>query len=84
MCNYKLVPKHHYWDHILEDLASGENPRWLHCFQDEDFMGKVTKVCGHCHRASCVGRSLQRYRLHMFRRWDQRLRAQTGRRILHF
>ena len=42
--NYKLRPKHHYFDHIIESLSTRENPRFLYCFTDEDFMGRVSNL----------------------------------------
>ncbi len=75
MKSFKLTPKFHYFDHILEDLSNRENPKWFSCMMDEDYMGRVTRVTGKCHRVSCVRRCLLRYRLCLYRRWEERCKA---------
>ncbi len=66
---YKLRPKLHYIDHILEDLASRENPRLLSNFLDEDFMGKLVKLARMQHRSAVVPRTLQLYIAHIREMW---------------
>ena len=78
VCNYKLLPKHHFYDHIVEDLSSRENPRYLHCFADEDFMGKISRIVGRCHRGTCVRNCFRKYSLKLTRMWrrsERRFRA---------
>ena len=41
VCNFKVVPKFHFLDHIIEDIVSRENPTWFHCYMEEDFLGRL-------------------------------------------
>lgn len=41
--NWKIVPKFHLITHSAFDQAKDANPRWCHCYSDEDFVGKVKK-----------------------------------------
>jgi hypothetical protein len=71
--NYKIRPKAHYFDHqILTQIeASGLNPRHVHCFGDEDFMGCVTKIAKRTSSQTTSLRTLQRWLLFVGQRWDQ-------------
>lgn len=68
--NWKIVPKFHYFQHQIEGLLlSAANPRRQHCFMDEDFMGKISRLVAKCHINSCMLRALQRYILYIAWRW---------------
>jgi len=67
--NFRIRPKHHYFQHLVLGLGSCENLRYLFCFADEDFMGRVTRLARKSHRAVCIERTLQKYVLLLFRRW---------------
>ncbi len=41
------------------------NPRLAHCYQDEDFVGRVKRVYSACHGKTAPKRSLERYALGM-------------------
>ena len=66
---YKLRPKMHYLDHLLERLETRENPRFFSNFADEDFMGRVVAIARRQHRSVCVPRTLATYIMHRRRRW---------------
>ena len=48
---WKLLPKHHALTHLAYDNA-GVNPRWAHCYLDEDMVGKLKRIYIRCHGAS--------------------------------
>ncbi len=73
-CLYTMKPKFHYMCHHVMDLESGWNPRFQHCFNDEDFMGKMHRMGSHCHRRSAPLRILQRWTLFIANRWEKRRR----------
>jgi hypothetical protein len=73
-CLYKMKPKFHYMCHHVMELESGWNPRFQHCFNDEDFMGKLHRLGSHCHRKSAPLRILQRWALFIANRWEKRRR----------
>lgn len=79
VCNYKIRPKSHSIQHVIDrHLSSKENPRFHNCFMDEDFMGKIARLCRHCHGGDTMTtRAMQRYLLHMAHRW-WRGRVQEG------
>jgi hypothetical protein len=70
-CNYKLRPKSHYVDHVLDQVAEGlENPRVLSNFMDEDFIGKVVALAKQQHRANVVPRTIELYMMMLREQWD--------------
>ena len=57
-----IMPKNHYFCHMLLELVTERiNPRFQHCFCDEDFVGRVASICFGVHISSLAERSLQRY-----------------------
>ena len=73
ICNYKMRPKWHYVSHVVWRLAFSKfNVRFQHCFQDEDFMGKLARLCGKVHRSSQLLRLFQRYILLLSVRFNRR------------
>ena len=38
------VNKHHFWFHVAQ-YSKYMNPRWLWCYQAEDFMRHIVRVC---------------------------------------
>ncbi len=73
---YKLRPKHHYLWHIIDDLRSGINARWMSCFAEEDLLGKLKKIGLKVHKNTCMHRMLERYLLYLKRRITHRQRSQ--------
>ena len=57
---WRLIPKAHALMHLACDSALG-NPRVAHCYQDEDFVGRVKRVYTACHGKTAPLRALQRY-----------------------
>ena len=47
---WKVVPKFHALSHIAYDNG-GVNPRQVHCYQDEDMVGKLKRIYLRCHGA---------------------------------
>jgi len=77
-CLYKLRPKHHYYAHVCDrHLHSAVNPRFYHNFQDEDFMGKIARLCGKVNSASVMLRAMQRYLLFLALRMEAQRRAEA-------
>jgi hypothetical protein len=49
------IPKHHHFHHlILDAVAEKMNPRFFHCFSDEDFIGQMLKVAKRGHANTVV------------------------------
>ncbi len=61
---WRFMPKVHALSHLVFDAAR-LNPRWHHCYQDEDMVGRVKKIYTKCHAKSAALRVLQRYALAM-------------------
>ena len=64
MCvlRWHIVPNNHHFCHMLLELVTERiNPRFQHCFCDEDFVGRVASICLGVHISLLVERSLQRY-----------------------
>ncbi len=59
---WRLQPKAHALVHIACD-AVGANPRVLHCYQDEDFVGCTKELYRACHGRTAPRRVVQRYML---------------------
>lgn len=67
---WKVRPKTHYMCHHVDDCYNTRmNPRFLSCWIDEDFVGKLAKVGRACHRKTCSERTLQRYLLFLHAHW---------------
>ena len=61
MC-FKLRPKHHCLLHLaLDTLSSKLNPRVVHVFGDEAFLGKIKNIARKCHGLSMHKRVLERW-----------------------
>lgn len=73
---FKIRPKHHSYDHLLEHLTrSSLNPGWFSTVRDEDFLGKLKKLGQKCHGSSVMFRALQRYLMLMGLRSEQARRS---------
>ena len=69
LCAYKCRPKGHYFDHLLQQLDTLENPKGLSNFLSEDFIGKVVRLAKQQHRISCVRRTVELYSMALRHRW---------------
>ena len=73
MALWKVRPKHHCVDEMLERIReSGANPRWQHCFAEEDFAGKISKLASKIHRGVVSWRIVDRYLMYLSVRWSRR------------
>ena len=70
---WKVIPKHHAWTHIAYDNM-GTNPRSVHCYADEDMVGKAKRLYNKRHGRTAPARSMQRYSLRQALRWRRTLR----------
>ena len=67
--NWKLRPKWHFIAHTVWAFSySALNPRFQHCFADEDMMGKIARLARKTSKQTVVLRTIQRYMLNM---WDR-------------
>ena len=65
---WAIRPKFHQLDHMCLDVARDRyNPRFYHCYADEDFVGRIMRISRRCHKR-CVGRRCLQL-------WQLRLRA---------
>ena len=78
-CLFKIKPKHHYFCHVVDKhLGSAVNPKWTHNFQDEDFMGKIARLCGKVNACTVMLRAVQRYLLFLGLRFEALRRQERG------
>lgn len=67
---WHLVPKFHYMCHLVLDIKSGQiNPKYHHCFCDEDFVGRIGRGSRRLHRTSVVRGVMERYINLLVTRW---------------
>lgn len=66
---WPITPKFHAMQHIAYDQAYMGNPRRVHCYSDEDMVGKMKRIYIRCHGITAPHRSLQRYALLQNMRW---------------
>lgn len=74
---WPMKPKLHALTHIAYDNC-GVNPRAVHCYADEDMVGRVKRVYVRCHAGTAPSRSLERYTIHTSLRWWMELREARG------
>ena len=75
---WKLRPKWHYLTHTVFRLQRSRlNPRFQHTFQEEDFMGKLAKLCRRCPQKNQTTRFAQRYLLNLAVRAHQLKRSRA-------
>ena len=68
---WPITPTLHAMQHIAYDQAYMGNPRRVHCYSDEDMVGKMKRIYIRCHGITAPHRSLQRYALLQNMRWRQ-------------
>lgn len=77
---WPIRPKWHFMSHLAEVIRSDkENPRFYHCYRDEDAIGTVIKVAATCHRSTVSGAVLSKYLLRLGLRWKGFTTAKFGR-----
>jgi hypothetical protein len=75
---WKVLPKHHMVTHMVYDQAPLANPRWVHCYGDEDMVGRVKKLVNTCHGATCARKAILRYLIIVGLRWLRLLGTLRG------
>ena len=66
---WHIVPKFHQFHHIILDAAQdGYNPRYFHCFGDEDQIGKMLLLAHACHPVTVVTNTIALYWIGLVRR----------------
>ena len=75
---WKVLPKHHMLTHLAYDQAPWANPRWVHCYGDEDMVGRVKKLVNVCHGSTCARKALSRYLIIVGMRWLRLLAELRG------
>lgn len=77
-----LRPKLHLWAELSELVARDCcNPRFFHCFADEDFLRTVLRAARACSRASMPAAVVKRFSLRMALIWSGRARASRPRQV---
>ena len=72
---YKVVPKFHAATHVYD---SRKNPRFVHCYPDEDMVGRLKRIYVSCHGKTAPHRALQRYSMMICLRWWTALHSLRG------
>jgi hypothetical protein len=68
--NYNITPKFHYLAHIIYTVqAERINPKFMHCYQDEDFVGRVSRIAGKTHPRKLGERTMGRYLIWFWAEW---------------
>ena len=75
---WKFLPKMHMFTHMGYDQAKKANPRRVHCYSDEDLVGKMKLICRRCHPMSLQVRSVERYVIMISIRWWKHLAVLRG------
>jgi hypothetical protein len=59
---YRVRPKTHYLCHLIEFVQRYKlNPRFVNCFMDEDFMGRVKRIIKGCYKPKVCATGPLRY-----------------------
>ena len=74
-CLYACIPKMHMILHMSQNRI---NPRWVHCYADEDMVGRMKLVYSGCHGLTAPLRALQRYSILVGIRWQHQLNHARG------
>ena len=77
-CLYHLIPKLHMFSHIGYDMCYQANPRSVHCYSDENMVGKVKRICERCHARTVAFRCVSRYVIMISIRWWMQLAVLRG------
>jgi hypothetical protein len=65
------VPKLHYQEHLVDDIRSSQtNPRFHHCYCDEDYVGRIGRGSRRCHRSTVVRGVTERYISMLYTKWS--------------
>jgi hypothetical protein len=75
---YDLTPKAHLATHLAWDFAPQANPRHVHCYCDEDMVGKMKRLTSKCHGLTAGRMGVRRYMILVGVRWWKRLSQLRG------
>ena len=76
---WKTQPQMHMLTHMAYDTAPQVNPRRVHCYADEDMVGRFKKLVVACHPRTAGTKSVLRYMIMLSWRWWLRLADALGR-----
>ncbi len=63
---FDIRPKFHHMAHMVKDIRSErQNPKFVWCFGDEDYMHHVSSLAKGAHKTTTMQRVLERLRLGM-------------------
>ena len=79
---WKLQPQMHMLTHLAYDMAKEVNPRRVHCYADEDMVGRFKKLVNACHPLTAGTKSVLRYMIMISWRWWLMLADKRG--VLEF
>ena len=69
---YSVIPKHHYWAHLLQD-AQWINPRWQWCYMGEEIVGRISSLANSCTKGTAkalvVGKAMDKIRFAQHLEW---------------
>jgi len=66
---WQFIPKFHQYHHlILDAVADGCNPRFFHCFGDEDQVGRMLKIARASHATTVVFNTVTLFWIGLVRR----------------
>ena len=66
---WKLQTQMHMVTHMAYDMAPEANPRRVHCYGDEDMVGRFKKLVSGCHPLTAGTRAVLRYSIMIAFRW---------------
>ena len=75
---WKTQPQMHMLTHMAYDMAGQANPRRVHCYADEDMVGRFKTLVSACHPRRASSRSLLRYSIMLSFRWWLRVAELRG------
>ena len=58
---YNLIPKLHYFDHMVDNVSDCMNPSWLQTDQDETYLATLKHIGMACHGKNTCERLLERW-----------------------
>ena len=58
---WKVQPQNHMMCHLIYDMAPVANPRWVHNYMDESFIGLIKRVAAACHPDAIHVRVVDRF-----------------------
>ena len=67
---FNIIPKCHMMAHVIFSIHEDRrNPKFYHCYGDEDFVGRIAKIGARVHPKSMAKRTLERYLIGVHQRF---------------